>query len=104
MEFGIEISFPKTYNEIKAAIERLGGTVTYFMSKNTAAVISKARETHLDEENMKFKIKMAKQLGLQVVPEAFIERVKTEDPLDLIKEMNLSPWNCVDVSETIDIC
>lgn len=104
MEFGITGSLQKTHTEIKTAIQKMGGRVTpYFMDKKTAAVISKVEEVRKHEKYMKPLIKQAKQLGLQVVPVSFIDRVKTADPFDLIKEMNLSPWNCIDVSKVIDL-
>ena len=103
MEFSIIGNLEKTHKEIKDIIEKLGGRMTsLFLDKNkTAAVISRVEEVRKDEKFMKPHMKTAKQLGIQVVPEDFLDAVKSADPFVLIKDMNLSTWECIDVSKFI---
>lgn len=70
------------------------GKVEQFVRQRTAAVISDAEGI----EEMGPYLESARQLGVQVVPVKFLDDVKISDPFSLIKEMNLSPWQCKDVS------
>ncbi|XP_055324089.1 poly [ADP-ribose] polymerase-like [Sitodiplosis mosellana] len=103
MEFAITGNFGKKSKEIRSTIQKLGGTVApLFLSKEkTAAVISKVEEVQKDEKDMLPLMKVAKQLGIQVVPEDYLDAVKTADPFMLIKEKNLSTWDCIDPSKRI---
>lgn len=41
-------------------------------------------------------MQIANKLGIHVVPIEFLDAVKTcSDPLSLIKDMKLNPWDCI---------
>lgn len=75
----------------------MNGSFGSFLSKKTAALISNADSV----KEMGPYPNSAEKLGLQVVPVDFLDAVKLADPFTLIKDMNLSPWNCIDVSSLI---
>lgn len=94
LEFYIEGKLEKSKSEIEKAIKEMKGTVGHFIGRKTAAVFSSA-------ENVKAMgpyMQNAKEIGIQVVPVDFLDAVKFSDPFSLIKDMNLSPWECIDVS------
>lgn len=94
LEFYIEGKLEKSKSEIEKAIKEMKGTVVHFIGRKTAAVVSSA-------ENVKAMgpyMQNAKEIGIQVVPVDFLDAVKFSDPFSLIKDMNLSPWECIDVS------
>lgn len=85
---------------IQQAIKTMKGDVGKFVSEKTAAIISDAERVKAMGPYMK----NAKELGIQVVPIEFLDRVKGSDPFTLINEMNLSTWQCIDVSCLLSIC
>lgn len=95
LEFLVVGELEKTKREIAEAVESMKGHVGFvFNEKTTAAVIS-------DAENVKEMgpvMEMAKKFGIQVVRVDFLDAVKTTDPFPLINDMNISPWECKDVS------
>lgn len=101
MEFAIVGRLQKSYKQNKDIIENMGGrVVTLFLGKKTAAVISKEEEVNKIDRDMMPMMVRARELELQVVPESFLDAVKTADPFDLIKYMNISSWRTADVSQS----
>lgn len=99
MDFAI-VGLKESYKQIKNTIETMGGrVVTLFLGEKTAAVISKLEDVNKLDRDMLPMMQQAKKLGLQVVPESFLDAAKTADPFDLIRDLNISPWQCIDVSE-----
>lgn len=99
MDFAI-VGLQKSYKQIKDTIEKMGGrVVTLFLGKKTAAVISRKEEVIKVDRDMLPMMQQAKKLELQVVPESFLDAVKTADPFDLIRNMNISSWQCIDVRQ-----
>lgn len=95
LEFVVDSALEKTkIKEIATAIVDMKGSVSCFLGEKTAAVISDAEKI----EEMVPVMKLAKQFGIQVVPVDFLDAVKTTDPFPLINDMNMSTWNCIDVS------
>lgn len=97
MEFAIVGQLVKSSKEIRSTIEAMGGKIIYMLNTKTAAVISNAEEVEKDEIDMKFQIKQAKMMGIQVVSEDFIEAVKNDDPYAVINDKNMAQWICNDV-------
>lgn len=94
LEFFVEGKLEKSKREIEQAIKKMKGTVGYFLGERTAAVISNAESVKAMGPFME----NAKKIGLQVVPVDFLDAVKVSDPFSLINDMNLSPWECIEVS------
>lgn len=88
----------KNQQEITRTIKQMKGTIGYFISKQTAAVISDVEGV---EEMGFYCLESARKVGIQVVPVKFLDDVKISDPYLLINEMNLSPWPCIDVSRSL---
>lgn len=84
----------KSKREIEWVIKKMHGRIGHFVGRKTAAVISDAEGI----EEMGPYIENARAMSIQVVPVEYLDVVKISDPFTLIKEMNLGPWQCIDVS------
>lgn len=94
LEFAVIGTLEKTTKEITKIIKDMGGNVNWWIRGKTAAVISN------EEEIVKCgpRMKLAEDLGIQVVPLNFLDQLSNTDPFEAIKSMDISPWNCKDVS------
>lgn len=77
--------------ELKRCIEAMGGKLTTTLQPMTAVVISTEEEVR----KMNRRMQEVKALRIQVVPEAFLRKIKTGSQLDTmeqIKVMEISDW------------
>lgn len=88
MEFAIigKTKLPK--DEIKKQIQRMGGKLGTSIHANLAAVIS----TEKDVERLGSRMEEAKQHGIQVVPEDFLDDVKGGGAISFIVSKSLCDW------------
>lgn len=80
---------------MKERIEKLGGRLVTKLQERIAVVIS----TELEVEKMNKRMREVKELGLQVVPESFLESVgegTREEAIEKIKTMSICDWDCSD--------
>lgn len=94
LEFAVTGTLEKTTKEITKMIKDMGGKVNWWIHGKTAAVISNEEEIKKCGSQMK----LAEKLGIQVVPLKFLDELSNTDPFEAIKSMDISPWNCKDVS------
>lgn len=94
LEFFVDGTLKESKREITLAITKMDGRVGSIVTERTAAIISDAEGI----EKMGPFMKNARDLKIQVVPVGFLDDVKIADPFSLIKDLNLSPWQCIDVS------
>lgn len=82
-------------DELKQIILSLGGKMDSQVNEQTVAVISTEKEL----KKMDYKMEAAKQHGIQVVPEKFLDDVREPgaDAIQLIKTMSMCDWG-TDVS------
>lgn len=75
--------------EIKERIVRMGGKLVTKIHDRIMAVIS----TESEIEKMTSRMNEVKELGIQVVPESFLDEVeKSGEAIEKIKSMNLADW------------
>lgn len=82
-------SMPK--EDMKRAIERMGGKLVTKIQEHTAVVISNAEEV----EKMNKRMLEVQSCNIQVVPEDFLTAIKDGNPtetIEKIKSMNLCSW------------
>lgn len=93
MEFAIigQTELPK--DDIKIAIEKLGGKLASKIHWKLAGIISNAAEV----KKMNVQMAAAKVFGVQVLPEIFLDMVTGDDALELINTFNIADWG-TDVS------
>lgn len=89
MEFVIIGNTKKPINEIRKTIQKMGGKLGKKVHNKVAAIIS----TEEDIEHMGIRMQEAKELGIQVVPEHFVDDVKTDgNAVSLIISESLCDW------------
>lgn len=88
MEFGVIGRFDRSRDEIKRAIEKLGGKLVSTIHEKMAAIISDEKEV----EKMNEKMEKAKSFGIQIVPLKFLDDVKTGNAIKYIKTQSLCDW------------
>lgn len=75
--------------ELKPIIEKLGGKITTTLHEKTAVVISNDREV----ERMNEKMLKAKEFGIQVVHEEFLDFIKENGgAIDYVNKNNICDW------------
>lgn len=94
MEFVIigKTKLPK--EEIKTIIQRMGGKLGTKIHEKLAAVISTEEEV----EKMNSRMSEVKDLGIQVVPDDFLEAVKGGNAISYITSKSICDWG-TDVSD-----
>lgn len=93
MEFVIIGKLNQSKDDIKAAIQKMGGKLGTKIHEKVAAIIS----TEDDVKRMGSKMTEAKDLGIQVVPEDFLEAVKSGGAVSFITSKSICDWG-TDVS------
>lgn len=88
MEFLIIGDTKRRKSDIKQDIQRMGGKVGRKLHDKLAAIISNEDEV----KNMDYKMEEAKNLGVQVVDESFVESVHNEDAINYIKNKSICDW------------
>lgn len=88
MEFGVIGKLERSRDEIKSAIERLGGKLAASIHDKMAAVISNEAEV----EKMKDKMQQAKTFGIQIVSVKFLDEVKAGNAIKYIKTQSICDW------------
>lgn len=93
MEFVLQGKTSKSKDELKKIIQRMGGKVGTKIHDKVAAIISTEEEV----ERLGSRMQEAKDLGIQVLPEDFLEDVKKGNAISLISSKSLCDWG-TDVS------
>lgn len=96
MEFVIIGKTKKDKDDIKRAIEKMGGKLSTKIYEKTAAIIS----TEAEVERLGSRMSDAKSFGIQVVPEEFLENVKNGGAISFIVSMSICDWG-TDVSDLL---
>ena len=94
MEFVLQGKTSKSKDELKKIIQRMGGKVGTKIHDKVAAIISTEEEV----ERLGSRMQEAKDLGIQVLPEDFLEDVKKGNAISLISSKSLCDWG-TDVSQ-----
>lgn len=98
MEFVIIGKTKRSKDDLKRDIQKMGGKLGAKIHDKLAAVISTEEEV----ERMGRRMTDVKDLGIQVVPEDFIEDAKDGGAIPLIVSKSLCDWG-TDVSSLLDI-
>lgn len=93
MEFVIVGKTEKSKDDLKREIQRMGGKVGTKIHEKLAAIIS----TEDEVKRMGGRIKEAKEYGIQVVPEDFVDNAKSGGAVSFIVSQSLCDWG-TDVS------
>lgn len=93
MEFVIVGKTEKPKDDLKREIQRLGGKVGTKIHDKLAAIIS----TEDEVKRMGGRMKEAKEYGIQVVPEDFVDDAKSGGAVSFIVSQSLCDWG-TDVS------
>lgn len=93
MQFVIVGPTEKSKDEIKKIIQRMGGKLGTSINGNVTAIIS----TEAEVKKMGHRMKDAKDLGIQVVPEDFLDDAKKGGAVSYIISKSLCDWG-TDVS------
>lgn len=88
MEFVIVGKTEKSKDEIKKIIQKMGGKLGTKIHENVAAIISNEAEV----ERMGSRMNEAKELGIQVVPEQFLDDAKDGNAVSFIISQSLCDW------------
>ncbi|XP_053681345.1 poly [ADP-ribose] polymerase [Anopheles nili] len=88
MEFVILGKMTTPKDQLKLKIQKMGGKVVTKIASHTAAIISTLEEV----ERMNSRMQEAKELQIQVVPEEFLEDVKTGGALSFITSRAICDW------------
>lgn len=88
MEIVILGNLSFTRSVAKPLIEKMGGKLVTKIHEKTAVIISNEKEI----EKMNQKMELAKSLGIQVVPEQFLEEIKDGGAIDYITKCSISDW------------
>lgn len=88
MEFYIIGPTEKSTEEIEDKIQLMGGTLATKIHAKLAAIISNANEV----QRMGNEMVIAQSFGIQVITEDYFEKLKDNDPINLMIDMNLSSW------------
>lgn len=88
MEFVIIGKTEKPKDEIKKIIQRMGGKLTTKIHEKIAAIIS----TEAEVERCGHRMIQARDFGLQVVPESFLDDVKAGNAISFIISQSLCDW------------
>lgn len=88
MEFVIIGKTEKSESEIKKIVQKMGGKVGSKIHENVAAIISTEDEVN----RMGQRMKKAKEFGIQVVPEHFIEDAQGGNAVSFIISQTLCDW------------
>lgn len=95
MEFVIVGKTEKSKDEIKKIIQKMGGKLGTKIHEKVAAIIS----TEAEVNRLGYRMNEAKDLGIQVIPESFLEDVKSGNPVSFIISQSLCDWG-TDVIQT----
>lgn len=93
MEFVIIGKLERSKDDIKLSIQRMGGKLGTKIHENLAAVIS----TEDEVKKMSARMAEVKNFGIQVVPEDFLEAVKSGGAISYITSKSICDWG-TDVS------
>lgn len=88
MEFVIVGKTKKSKDDIKNIIQKMGGKLGSKIHDKVAAIISNEAEV----ERMGGRMNEAKELGIQVVPEHFLDDVKDGNAVSFIISQSLCDW------------
>lgn len=89
MEFVIVGKTEQSKDDIKKVIQRMGGKLGTKLHENVAAIIS----TEDEVKRMGSKMREAKNFGIQVIPEDFLEDVKKNGgAISYITSKSLCDW------------
>lgn len=88
MEFVIVGKTEKSKDEIKKVIQKMGGKMGTKIHEKVAAIISTEKEV----ERLGYRMQEAKDLGIQVIPETFLDDVKGKNAVTLIISQSLCDW------------
>lgn len=88
MEFVIVGKTEKSKDEIKKIIQKMGGKLGSKIHDKVAAIIANEAEV----ERMGGRMNDAKELGIQVVPESFLDDVKDGNAVSFIISQSLCDW------------
>lgn len=80
--------------EIEKIIQKMGGTVRYTVDETVTVIISSTKYINMVDKH----IKKAKEFGIQIVSEDFLDEVQNKDAVALMVEKNLCSWG-IDVSK-----
>lgn len=78
----------KPKDEIEHKIKQMGGKLVDDVHSNVAAIISNLEEV----TKMGVVMEDAKAYGIHVVPESFIDDIKSVDPFELMTMCDLGNW------------
>lgn len=88
MEFVIVGKTEKSKDDIKKMIQKMGGKLGTKIHETVAAIIS----TEAEVERMGHRMKEAKEHGIHVVPEHFLDDVKGGSAISFIISESLCDW------------
>lgn len=88
MEFVIVGKTEKSKDEIKKIIQKMGGKLGTKIHDKIAAIIS----TESEVERLGNRMQEAKDLGIQVVPEQFLDDAKLGNAISFIISQSLCDW------------
>lgn len=93
MEFVIIGHLEQSKDDIKKVIQKMGGKLGTKVHEKVAAIISTEKEV----EKLGSKMQEAKDFGIQVVPEDFLDAVKGGGAISFITSKSICDWG-TDVS------
>lgn len=76
------------YSVVRPIIEKMGGELVSHIHDKTAVIISTEKEI----KKMNEKMQVAKTLGIQVVPESFLDEVQDGGAIEYIAKYSISDW------------
>lgn len=88
MEIGIIGRTKRPREQLKSAIEKMGGKLVTKIHDKLAAIISNEREI----ERMTARMEDAKNFGIQIVPENFVDDIADGGTIEYIKTASISEW------------
>lgn len=88
MEFVIVGKTEKSKDDIKKIIQKMGGKLGTKIHDKVAAIISNEAEVEL----MSHRMQEAKEFGIQIVPEHFLDDVKAGNAVSFIISESLCDW------------
>ena len=88
MEFVIIGKTEKSKEDIKKIIQKMGGKLVSKIHEKTVAIISIPEEV----VRMGGRMEVAKEFGIQVVPEHFLDDAKSGNAVSLIISQSLCDW------------
>lgn len=88
MEFVIIGKTEKSKDDIKKIIQKMGGKLGSKIHDKVAAIIS----TESEVKRMGDRMSQAKEYGIQVVPEQFLDYVKNGSAVSFIISLSLCDW------------